>query len=111
MQCAGDRVNASSAMTRFIGLLLIAAPLVQAQGFPHVARTPGQLLAGPIAPDQGRTAIVAFHGERIVSVPEAPGSQPGADLQIRVVNLENLDSTGPEVTVVPELANPFYQRQ
>ena len=58
-------------------LALIVAPAV-AQDFPNVARVPGELLAGPIAPEQGRTAIVAWHGGRVVSVPEGPGSQPGA---------------------------------
>jgi len=94
-------------------LLLVAALLsfslpAAAQDFPNVARTPGDLLAGPIAPEQGRTAIVGWHGGRIVSVPEAPGSQPGADLLMRVVNLENLDTTGPEVTVLPTSASGFH---
>ncbi len=62
-----------------------------AQGFPNVARTPGELLAGPIAPEQGRTAIVAWHGERIVSVPEPPGSQPGADVDMRIVDISDID--------------------
>ncbi len=79
-----------------------------AQDFPNVPRTPGQLLAGPIAPEQGRTAIVAWHGGRIVSVPEGPGSQPGADLQMRVVNLAALDTTGPAVTVVPAHTSGFH---
>ncbi|MBI2425159.1 MAG: Ig-like domain-containing protein [Candidatus Hydrogenedentes bacterium] len=93
----------------FLPLLLAAiAHTAHGQGFPNVARTPGDLLAGPIAPEQGRTAIVGWHGERIVSVPEAPGSQVGADLQIRIVSLENLDGTGPEVTVVPAPASGFH---
>jgi DNA-binding beta-propeller fold protein YncE len=94
-------------------LMLLAATLLgagpaAAQDFPNVARVPGELLAGPVAPEQGRTAIVAWHGGRIVSVPEAPGSQPGADLQIRVVNLEALDTTGPSVTVVPAHTSGFH---
>jgi len=79
-----------------------------AQGFPNVARSAGELIAGPIAPEQGRTAIVAWHGERIVSVPEAPGSQPGADLEIRVVNIEDLDGAGPSVTSLPTHASGFH---
>ncbi|MBI1318691.1 MAG: hypothetical protein GC168_07050 [Candidatus Hydrogenedens sp.] len=89
-------------------LFLFASCVGQAQDFPNVARTAGELLAGPIAPEQGRTAIVGWHGGRIVSVPEAPGSQPGADLNMRVVSLENLDTTGPEVTVVPAHASGFH---
>lgn len=93
-----------------LAILLLTALSGQAiaQGFPNIARTPGELLAGPIAPEQGRTAIVAWHGDRIVSVPEAPGSQPGADLRIRVVNIEDLDGTGPDVTLVPTSASGFH---
>ena len=87
---------------------LFFAVSTTAQGFPNVARTPGDLLAGPIAPEQGRTAIVAWHGEHIVSVPEAPGSQPGADLRIRVVDIQDLDSTGPAVTLYPASASGFH---
>lgn len=90
-----------------VAVCLIAAA-AHSQGFPNIARTPGELLAGPIAPEQGRTAIVAWHGERIVSVPEAPGSQPGADLRIRVVDLTDLDGAGPDVTVVPASASGFH---
>ncbi len=90
-------------------VLLSFFPIVAfGQGFPNVTRTEGHLLAGPIAPEQGRTAIVAWHGERIVSVPEAPGSQVGADLRMRVVSLENLDTTGPDVTIVPASASGFH---
>jgi len=80
----------------------------EAQGFPNVPRVPGELIAGPIAPEQGRTAIVCWHGDRIVSVPEAPGSQFGADLRIRVVNIEDLDGAGPQVTLVPASASGFH---
>jgi YVTN family beta-propeller protein len=85
---------------------LAPAERAQAQGFPNIARTPGELLAGPIAPEQGRTAIIAWHGERIVSVPEAPGSQPGADVQMRVVDIN--DPANPIVTHVPAHATGFH---
>ena len=86
--------------------IIATAPMAAvSQGFPNVARTPGQLLSGPIAPEQGRSAIVAWHGERIVSVPEPPGSQPGADVLIRVVELT--DPTNPQVTLVPAGAGGF----
>lgn len=95
-------------------MALAMAGAVHAQGFPNVPRTPGAFIAGPIAPEQGRTAIVAWHGERIVSVPEIPGSQNGADYQTRIVDIQNLDTTGPEVTVVPVhsggfLSHGYYQ--
>lgn len=58
--------------------------------FPNVPRTAGEFLAGPLAPEQGRTAIVGWHGGRIVSVPERPGSQTGADVQVRDYDLRDL---------------------
>ena len=47
---------------------------------------------GPLAPEQGRTAIVGWHGGRIITVPEAPGSQGGADLEVRDYDLSNLNN-------------------
>ncbi len=76
-----------------------------AQGFPNVSRTAGELLSGPIAPEQGRTAIIAWHGERIVTVPEAPGSQEGADVLMRVVDIS--DPFNPDVTILPAHTNGF----
>jgi len=108
----GDPARIIDARVLCLALLaasaLTVATSVLAQDLPNVARTPGDLLAGPIAPQQGRTAIVAWHGGRVVSVPEAPGSQPGADLRMRVVSLEALDSTGPTVTVIPARASGFH---
>ncbi len=71
-----------------------------------MARTAGELLAGPVAPEQGRTAIIAWHGERIVTVPEAPGSQPGADVLMRVVDIN--DPTNPQVTILPAHTTGFH---
>lgn len=85
--------------------VLVFPSLLNAQGFPNIARTPGDLISGPIAPEQGRAAIVAWHGERIVSVPEPPGSQPGADVYIRVVDIN--DPENPQVTTLPARAGGF----
>jgi PKD repeat protein len=79
---------------------------LRAQPFPNINRTPGELVAGPIAPEQGRTAIVAWHGDRIVTVPENPGSQPGADRYIRVVKIA--DPENPEVITLPARAGGFH---
>ena len=107
-----SQTSTESTAKRFLaGLVagvLALATTATAQDLPNIARTPGTLLAGPIAPEQGRTAIVAWHGGRIVSVPEGPGSQPGADLQMRVVDLSTLDTTGPVVTVVPAHTSGFH---
>ncbi len=108
---AGRRRRAPAsrpAVALLVASSLLVATQAPAQDFPNVARTPGELLAGPIAPEQGRTAIVAWHGGRIVSVPEGPGSQPGADLQIRVVDLGPLDTTGPDVTLFPVHTSGFH---
>jgi YVTN family beta-propeller protein len=107
-QTPSKGTSATCALAAWAGIALLAAlpGAARAQGFPNVFQpNPGALLAGPIAPEQGRTAIVAWHGERIVSVPEPPGSQPGADLRIRVVDISNLAS--PQVTLVPASAGGF----
>jgi hypothetical protein len=63
-------------------------------GFPNVLRTPGELLSGLNAPQQGRTAVVAYHNGVLFTVPEAPASQPGSDLQVRTWSLA--DPADPE---------------
>lgn len=82
------------------GLLLAASALAQAgrpvvPGFPNVAQVPGRLLSGLNAPEQGRTAIIAYHGGVLFTVPEVPSSQPGADFQVRT-----WDISDPEAPVV-----------
>ncbi len=52
-------------------------------GFPNVPRTAGQILSGLNAPQQGRTAIIAYHNGILFTVPEVPSSQPGADFLVR----------------------------
>ncbi len=82
------------------------AGIAVAQGFPNIPRTAGELLAGPVAPEQGRTAIIAWHDDHIVTVPEAPGSQVGADVQMRVVDIS--DPANPIVTILPAHATGFH---
>ncbi len=94
-----------------IGLLLATlAASTQAQhsnptvpaGFPNVAQTPGQLLSsGLIAPTQGRTAIIAYHNGVLVTIPEAPSSNPGSDLQVRTW----------DITTPARLLNPLELAQ
>ncbi len=96
-------------MYRGIWILLLCSATALAQhsdptpptGFPNVARTPGQLIAGLIAPTQGRTALLAYHNGVLFSVPEAPSSNPGSDLQVRTWNIR--DETN--------LANPVELQQ
>lgn len=52
-------------------------------GFPNVPQTPGAVLSGLNAPQQGRTAIIAYQDGVLFTVPEVPSSQPGADFQVR----------------------------
>ncbi|MEM7705339.1 MAG: Ig-like domain-containing protein [Pseudomonadota bacterium] len=49
------------------------------QGVPNISR-PGQagvLLAGPVAPEMGRLAVIAWHGDYLFTLPEIPGGPPG----------------------------------
>lgn len=67
-------------------------------GFPNVPQTAGQPLSGLIAPEQGRTAILAYHNGILFSVPEVPSSQPGADFQVRTWSLS--DPTQPQLLTI-----------
>ncbi|MEM7480965.1 MAG: Ig-like domain-containing protein [Acidobacteriota bacterium] len=71
-------------------------PLGASGGFPNVPQTPGAVLSGLNAPDQGRTAIIAYHNGVLFTVPELPSSQPGSDFQVRTWDLS--DPTAPVIT-------------
>jgi DNA-binding beta-propeller fold protein YncE len=66
-------------------------------GFANVARSEGELLAGPFATQDGRMAILAWHNGVLFSVPEMPSSQPGSNFQARMWNLS--DPTDPRLIV------------
>ena len=68
-------------------VFLATAGPATAAGFPNVAQTPGAILSGLNAPQQGRTAIIAYHNGLIFTVPEVPASQPGSDFQVRTWSL------------------------
>ncbi|MDX2177347.1 MAG: Ig-like domain-containing protein [Candidatus Sumerlaeia bacterium] len=99
----------ASSGARAFALAVVAACALEGvalgQGFPNVPRTPGELLAGPIAPEQGRTAIIAWHGDYLVTVPEPPGSQFGADVQMRVMDISDLSNI--QVAVLPATSFGF----
>lgn len=65
-------------------------------GVPNVTRTAGEILSGLNEPNQGRTAIIAYHNGVLYTVPELPSSQPGSDFQVRSWDLS--DPTAPVVT-------------
>jgi len=58
-------------------------------GFPNVPQTAGAILSGLNAPQQGRTAIIAYHNGVLFTVPEVPSSQPGADFIVRTWDIAN----------------------
>lgn len=82
-------------------------------GFPNVPQVAGQALAGLVAPQQGRTAIIAYHNGVLFTVPEVPASQPGADHLVRTWDLA--DPTQPQlltvegVTPMPINAHGYYK--
>ncbi|HYD47459.1 MAG TPA: hypothetical protein VEB21_03895, partial [Terriglobales bacterium] len=58
-------------------------------GFPNVTQVPGAILSGLNAPQQGRTAVLAYHNGILFTVPEVPASQPGADFEVRTWDIRN----------------------
>ena len=58
-------------------------------GFPNVPQIPGSVLSGINAPEQGRTAIIAYHGGVLFTIPEMPSSQPNADWQVRTWDISD----------------------
>ena len=77
-------------ITRIAGLLaLLLAPagLASAAGFANVPRTPGEFISGTHAPQQGRTAVIAYHNGILFTVPETASSAPGSDFQVRTWDL------------------------
>lgn len=72
---------------------------VAGQGFPNVAQTPGELLTPLLAPNQGRTAVIAYHNGWLYTVPEIPSSQPGSDYQVRRWNISDLSNVRVEETL------------
>ena len=86
-------------------LTLVSASMVLAQigppvtpGFPNVPQTPGTLISGLHEPNQGRTAIIAYHNGLLFTLPELPGSQGGSDYLARTWDLSDL--TNPSVVEV-----------
>ena len=87
-------------------------PAPPAAGFPNIARTPGQLLSPRMAPTQGRTAIIAFHNNVLVTIPEVPSSEPGSDFQVRTWNITNpaapVELAQLGVTPMPVMAHGYF---
>jgi DNA-binding beta-propeller fold protein YncE len=79
----------------FLCTFSIIFPLfVNAQGFPNVTQpAEGTLLQGPIGQQMGRLAIIEIIGDYVITIPEAPGSEGGDDLQMRAWDIS--DPTNP----------------
>lgn len=116
MGSLGFRVVASFAALLVLGTFGLAAaqPFPDVTpGFPNVPQTAGQALAGLMAPEQGRTAIIAYHNGVVFTVPEVPSSQPGADHLVRTWDLA--DPAEPQlltvegVTTMPINAHGYFK--
>ena len=90
-----------------------AALPVLGQGFPNVPQTPGAVLSGLNAPQQGRTAILAYHNGVLYTVPEIPSSAPNSDFLVRTWDIS--DPTSPVetaqlgVTPMPINAHGYFK--
>ncbi len=82
-------------------------------GFPNVPQTAGALLSGLNAPQQGRTAIIAYHGGVLFTLPEIPSSAPASDFFARTWDLS--DPTNPVetgnlgITPMPIQAHGYFK--
>lgn len=68
---------------------LLAGAEAHGRGFPNVTQTPGKLLSGSNAPQQGRTAVIAWQNGYLVTSPEKPSSASGSDYDVRVWDIAN----------------------
>ena len=76
-----------------------------AQTIPNVVQpAPGTLLSGPVDPDMGRLPIIEILGPYAITIPESPGSQPGAHVTVRAWDL-----TDPANPVLTAPINPQPQ--
>lgn len=90
--------------TFFLLFLLLAGVSsldLKGQGFPNIPRTAGELLTPLLEPNQGRTAVIAYHNGWLYTAPEGPASQPGSDVQARRWNLADLDNVTVEEVLGP----------
>lgn len=105
-----------SAVAVVVATVALSVPGASAQppvGFPNVPQTAGQVLSGLNAPQQGRTALLAYHNGLLFTVPEVPSSQPGADFLVRTWDMR--DPTAPVeihdfgVTPMPINAHGYFK--
>ncbi|MBZ0111112.1 MAG: Ig-like domain-containing protein [Thermoanaerobaculia bacterium] len=82
-------------------------------GFPNVPQTPGTVLSGLNAPEQGRTAIIGYHNGILFTVPEVPSSAPNSDFAMRTWDLSDpsqpvmLSNEG--ITAMPVNAHGYFK--
>lgn len=75
-------------ITLVTSIPLFAAPEV-VPNFPNTQQNTGELLSGLNAPEQGRTAVIAYHGGILFTIPEMPASEPNSDFQVRSWDIAN----------------------
>lgn len=98
----------------FVFLSTAGLHVAHAAGFPNEPQTPGELLSGLNAPDQGRTAIIAYHAGTLFTVPEIPASQSGSDYEVRTWDIS--DATSPVELATwgrtrhPIMAHGYFKR-
>lgn len=86
--------NAAGTVVSTIATLTVTTPsgVDLATGFPNVTQAPGRLLTPLLEPQQGRSAVIAWHNGHIYSFPEQPSSQPGSDFIARRFDLSDLSN-------------------
>lgn len=88
-RCISGKNILMTAMTSlFLSGFALAAPEVS-PNFPNTQQNAGELLSGLNAPEQGRTAVIAYHGGILYTIPEMPASEPNSDFQVRTWNIAN----------------------
>lgn len=99
-------MNIKKSLKLLIPLTVLVGKLSFAQGIPNTEQTPGELLAGPVAPEMGRLAIIEYIGGRLVTIPEKPSSPPNSDFLVRSWDLS--DPRNPrQLNTFGDTAHPF----
>ncbi len=100
-------------------LFAVLVGAAQGAGFPNVPRTPGELLSGLHAPQQGRTAIICYHNGVLFTVPESASSvilQPWGYFDSWMRTWDISDPTDPQLIEIhgptqhPIMAHGYYKR-
>jgi len=100
---------AALAILGFIWFSGTPGALADGPGFPNIDRPSndvGSLLAGPLAREMGRTAIIIYHQGHVMTVPELASSSSGSDNLIRIWDIS--DPENPTFDLGPRSYNPPF---